>query len=148
MDYVVCNHEQGKWVTFHAPVEADRVTCGEKPVGMGQSICNYDTEAWEPIGSVKHPDQPMCGPKPKELNDSATCDSATGEWFETEETPDVVVPACPGEPPADLTFVVCNKETGLWEEDKLAIDSATALDVATNTDAAAWVIPDDIGDLV
>ena len=53
MDYVVCNHEIGKWVPFHAPVEADRVTCGDKPVDMGQTICNYDTEAWEPVGSVK-----------------------------------------------------------------------------------------------
>ena len=86
------------------------------------TICNYDTEAWEPIGSVKHPDQPMCGPKPKEMNDSALCDSATGKWFEAEETPETAAVACPGEPPADLPLAVCNVETGLWEEDKIALD--------------------------
>ena len=96
MGYSVCNHEQGKWVPFKAPDDADFVICGEKPANLGMSICNHDTEAWEQAGTVKHPEQSMCGPKPNKFNDSALCDTATGEWFEVDDTPEPPFASCSG----------------------------------------------------
>ena len=66
--------------------------------------------------------------RPADMSFDAVCDGTTALWQEVVVIETAENGGCAGEPPAEYSLAVCNTETGLWEDDHIAMHMDTYLE--------------------